>query len=159
MRNILVIILVIFVIAVGGFYFFTQNKSSDQMMRKQDSMMEKSSDSSMMKKSGNSRYVEYSKEVLENSTDKRRVLFFYANWCPICKPADTNFRENVSRIPEDVVLIRVNYNDSDTDKEEKALVEKYGITYQHTFVQIDANGNEVTKWNGGQIDELLSNLK
>ena len=39
------------------------------------------------------------------------------------------------------------------------FLEKYGITYQHTFVQIDAEGKEITKWNGGKIDELLTNIK
>ena len=46
-----------------------------------------------------------------------------------------------------------------TDKEEEDLARKYGITYQHTYVQIDGVGKEVTKWNGGQINELLSNIK
>ena len=39
------------------------------------------------------------------------------------------------------------------------LAKKYGITYQHTFVQIDSQGKEVTKWNGGQTDELAANIK
>jgi len=158
MKNILIVLAVI-ILAGGGFYFFTQNKSSNQMMPKQDSVMEKSSDQVMMDKSSDSRYVEYSKDILENSKDKRRVLYFYANWCPTCRPADANFQENEKQIPEDVVLIRVSYNDTETDVEEKALAEKYDITYQHTFIQIDADGNEVTKWNGGQIEELLTNIK
>ena len=41
----------------------------------------------------------------------------------------------------------------------KELAQKYSITYQHTFVQIDAEGKEITKWNGGKIDELLTNIK
>lgn len=104
-------------------------------------------------------YLPYSKSVLDNAASKRRVLFFYANWCPTCRPADSSFTQNTSQIPVDVVLIRVNYNDTQTDQEEKDLAAKYGVTYQHTFVQIDESGNEVTKWNGGQIEELLTNLK
>ncbi|MBI5127325.1 redoxin domain-containing protein [Candidatus Roizmanbacteria bacterium] len=107
----------------------------------------------------NSHYVEYSKAAYNQAWDKRRVLFFYASWCPICKPADESFKQNVSRIPEDVFLIRVNYNDPDTDQAEKNLARKYGVVYQHTFVQIDQNENVVTKWNGGEIDELLSEIK
>lgn len=107
----------------------------------------------------NSRYVEYSKEVMDNTASDRRVLFFYANWCPICKPADASFRQNSGKIPEDVTVIRVNYNDSDTDQEEKDLAKVYAITYQHTFVQIDKDGKELAKWNGGEIDQLLANIK
>ena len=105
------------------------------------------------------RYVEYASGTLDMYAGQRRVLYFYANWCPTCRPADAEFKANANQIPDRVVLIRVNYNDSDTDSEEEQLATKYGITYQHTFVQIDSNGNEVTKWNGGQIAELLANIE
>lgn len=106
-----------------------------------------------------SRYVQYSKSALDSASSNRRVLFFYASWCPTCKPADASFTQNASKIPEDVTLIRVNYNDPETDQEEKDLAKKYGITYQHTFVQIDSTDKEVMKWNGGQINGLLANIK
>ncbi len=113
----------------------------------------------VMKNSKIGTYIPFSPEVLASSATTRRVLFFYASWCPTCIPADASFTNNVSQIPADVTLVRVNYNDTETDQEEKDLAKQYGVTYQHTFVQIDAKGNEITKWNGGQIDELLSNLK
>jgi thiol-disulfide isomerase/thioredoxin len=106
-----------------------------------------------------SRYVQYSRSALDSAKNGRTVLFFYASWCPTCKPADTSFTQNANKIPGDMTLIRVNYNDTETDQEEKDLAKKYNITYQHTFVQIDSTGKEITKWNGGQIDELLSNIK
>ena len=104
-------------------------------------------------------YLEYKNGIIEPNTNKRRVLFFYASWCPTCRPADSAFKANLDKIPEDVELIRVNYEDTDTDQEEKELADKYNITYQHTFVQIDPQGQVVSRWNGGQINELLSNLK
>lgn len=108
---------------------------------------------------GSSRYQEYSMNAYNQASGKRRVLYFYASWCPTCRPADADFKANMTSIPEDVVVLRVNYNDPETDQEEKDLAQKYGITYQHTFVQIDASGNQVAKWNGGQTAELLSKIK
>lgn len=105
------------------------------------------------------KYIEYSQDIIESNKNKRRILYFYASWCPTCRPADANFKENADKIPEDVVLIRVNYNDQYTDPEEKALANKYFVTYQHTFVQIDAIDSEITKWNGGQLEELLKNIR
>jgi len=131
-------------------------KTDETGMKKDAAMMEDSSKKMMQKES---KYAPFSPELLANSASTRRVLFFYANWCPTCIPSDKNFSANLSKLPADVTLIRVNYNDTDTDQAEKDLAKKYGVTYQHTFVQIDAKGNEVTKWNGGQIDELLSNIK
>lgn len=130
--------------------------NDEAMIKKDDSVMEKTD--AMMVKNDN-RYITYSKSALEDASGNRRVLFFYASWCPTCKPADASFTQNQSSIPEDVTVIRVNYSDPETDQEEKDLAKKYGITYQHTFVQIDSSGKEVTKWNGGQVEELLSNIK
>lgn len=96
-------------------------------------------------------YIEYSPENYEQFKDHRRILFFYASWCPTCKAANQDFLTHASEIPAGVVLLKTDY---DTEKELKA---KYAITYQHTFVQVDAKGNELTKWNGGGFTELTKN--
>lgn len=106
-----------------------------------------------------SRYVTYTPELLQSTSSTRRVLYFYASWCPTCIPADADFQANSAQIPADVTVIRVNYNDPDTDVSEKELAKKYGVTYQHTFVQIDSSGNSVVTWNGGKTDELLAKIK
>jgi len=172
---IVAIVVVVAVLGIGAFTFSQKSSESDSMMKKDEAMIPKEDaamkptegmmkkDESTMEKTDDkmmsSRYVEYSKTALDKASSTRRVLFFYASWCPTCRPADANFKENESKIPEDVTLIRVNYNDPETDQEEKDLAKKYGITYQHTYVQIDATGKEITKWNGGQINELLTNIK
>jgi len=178
-KNMMLVIGVLVVILVGVFFVFMNSSKSQNasMMDKEDSaseknespeqeMMEKEKGESMMDKeddkmmeSESGRYVEYSKVTLNSVAKDRRVLFFYASWCPTCKPTDTSLKANLDKIPEDLTVIRVNYNDPDTDEEEKDLAKKYGITYQHTFVQIDSAGGEVAKWNGGKIDELLANIK
>ncbi len=105
------------------------------------------------------KYLPYSPEASTATKDTRRVLFFYANWCPTCIPADASFMKEQDKIPDDVTVLRVNYNDTETDQAEKDLAAQYQITYQHTFVQIDSLGNAVTKWNGGKLEELLANIK
>ena len=151
--------LVLVAVLGGGVYFFSQSFDNAQDKRSgQDAMTKEDSGDAMMEKE-ESRYMPYTPEVFEMAADKKRVLYFFANWCPTGIPADKNFKENVDKIPEDVTLIRVNYTDTDTDADEKTLANKYGISYQHTFVQIDKNGEVVKKWNGGQIEELLSNIK
>ncbi|MEK7186023.1 MAG: thioredoxin domain-containing protein [Patescibacteria group bacterium] len=169
MKNpILIAVGIIAVLVIGGGFFFANQgsqKTNDAEMTKDENVMtEKDSgtiedDKIADDKMTAARYVEYSRVALEGAVDNRRVLFFYASWCPTCRPTDVNLKENTNRIPEDVTVIRVNYNDPETDQEEKDLAQKYGITYQHTFVQIDAEGKEVVKWNGGQVNELLKNIK
>lgn len=183
MKNNKVIIGVVMVILVVGGFFIVNQKSEDsknaemlpeqtammektntetpkeETMEKKEAMMEKTDTGKMMDKSAGSRYVPYSKKVLESTADKRRVLYFYATWCPSCKQANEDFTKNPEKIPDDVIVIRINYNDPDTDQEEKELAKEYGITYQHTFVQVDSSGKEIVKWNGGDTDDLIKNIK
>ena len=163
-KGIVVVITLIVIGIVGSIgLLFLKGNSTPQVSPDQDTTSSKKDPSGVREAPdsniSSTRYIEYKSGVLDESKNKRRVLYFYANWCPTCKPADANFKANQSKIPEDALVIRVNYNDSDTDAEEKELAKKYGITYQHTFVQIDADGSEVAKWNGGQIEELLRNIK
>lgn len=98
-------------------------------------------------------YMAYSAANYENNRDKKRVLFFHATWCPTCKAANIEFENNLSKIPSDVVLLKTDY-DSQTE-----LKKKYSITYQHTFVLVDGDGNALKKWNGGGINELVVNTR
>ncbi|MCD8484330.1 thioredoxin family protein [Candidatus Woesebacteria bacterium] len=104
-------------------------------------------------------YVAHTPGILAETANSRRVLFFYANWCPTCRPADADFAAQVESLPDDVTVIRVNYDDSETSAEERQLANQYSVTYQHTFVQIDSSGEVVTTWNGGQTDTLLKNIQ
>ena len=151
-KNMMWIIGAVVLVVVGGLFFSNQQSKNTEQTK-----MEKKPVA--MEKTANARYLVYSKDVYDAASDKRRVLYFYATWCPSCKKANEDFTANPNKIPEDVVVIRTNYNDPDTDQEEKDLAKKYGITYQHTFVQVDLQGKEITKWNGGDTDELLANIK
>ena len=100
-----------------------------------------------------SRYLVYSPEAFKAARDTKRVLYFHAPWCPTCVPTDREFTAKSDQIPQDVVLFKTDY-DTSTD-----LKKQYAITYQHTFVLVDADGREITKWNGGAIAELIERTK
>ncbi len=136
--------------------------TSEQEMKagKKEAVMEKQKieegeKESMMNADKVGMYKDYSLTALAEATKNggKAVLFFWAAWCPYCKSANTEFMTNLNKIPNNVTVLKTNY---DTEKELKI---KYGITYQHTFVQVDVSGNQITKWNGGGIAELLNNLK
>lgn len=97
-------------------------------------------------------YEEYSPEKVSNSEGKV-VLFFKANWCPTCKALDANIKSNLSSIPSDVTILEVDYDNS------TELKQKYGVTYQHTLVQVDQEGNQLAKWSGSaSLDALIPNI-
>lgn len=83
-------------------------------------------------------YTDYDAAKLANAEKSNVVLFFHAPWCPTCKEADKNFTS--SGTPDGLTLLKTDYDSS------KDLRKKYGVTYQHTFVQIDKDGNLIKKW-------------
>lgn len=167
------ILIGIFIVAaaIGGFAIYTISSGRNTTQQPQTQTSENNAagtieeganqmvDASDNPVGGSEKYVTISDNTLQAAQGKKRVLYFYANWCPTCKVANEEFTNEIQRIPDDIVVIRTNYNDSDTDQEEKDLAKQYNITYQHTFVQVDENGNEVKKWNGGGIEELVKNIK
>lgn len=126
-------------------------EKKEAMMKDEGAMMEKP-DGEMMTKTGS--YEAYAPEKLAKAEQGDVVLFFRAAWCPTCKALDADIKANMSKIPAGVTILDVNYDSS------AALKQKYGVTYQHTLVQVDAQGNQITKWSGGlTLAEFLKNVK
>lgn len=146
MKKVLLVLIMVSLISVGIYLQSNKTKSVSQIKRT-DSIAQTELTRST------SGYTVYSKNTFESATDKKRVLFFHAVWCPTCKVADEEFTSESGRIPEDVILLKTDYDS------ESELKKKYNITYQHTFVLVDDQGNEIKKWNGGGIEELIENTR
>lgn len=156
------VVIAILVIAGAGVLYLLNSSpaSAPAPATKSQEMTQAESSGSAVPISGYGSYlVSWGKEAIENSEAEKKVLFFYADWCPTCRPVDAEFKERMTEFPKELQVFRINYNDADTTDEGRALAQKYGVTYQHTFVQIDKEGNEITKWNGGGLDNLLSKIK
>lgn len=130
----------------------TMMKEDGAMMeKKDDAMMEKAPEGAMMS-SGS--YEAYAPEKLAMANEGDVVLFFRASWCPTCKSVDADIKKNVSQIPKGVTILDVDY-DTATD-----LKKKYGVTYQHTFVQVAADGTQIAKWSASPtLAALVGNIK
>lgn len=98
-------------------------------------------------------YEEYTpSKIVEKGENGRVLLFFYASWCPSCRSLDKDINKNLSNIPENLTILKTNY-----DKEDE-LKAKYKVTYQHTLVEVDRNGNMLKKWTGGDFAEILKQI-
>jgi len=132
-------------------------KKDDAMMKKDEVMEDKggammAKGDAMMMKGG--QYVAYDAAKLAFAKEGKVVLFFNASWCPTCKAIDADIKASLSDIPANTLIMSVDYDSS------KDLKVKYGVTTQHTFVQVDADGNSLNKWVGGDtLEKVLSNIK
>ena len=69
------------------------------------------------------------------ASNKLIVLYFYADWCPICRKEFPVMQAAFHELAfSDVVGFRVNFNDHFTDEFEKSLAQEHGVAYQHTKV-------------------------
>jgi thiol-disulfide isomerase/thioredoxin len=171
-KKILIMLIAAGVVALVGGFFLSSPQNTDRteadnnlmvreepadVMVREDTMVKEDDDDAMINDNetmikADSSYVAYSPDYLEKYQGKTKVLFFHASWCPTCTAVDKEINEKLESIPEELVIIKTNY-DSESD-----LKQKYGITYQHTFVLVDDEGNELDKWNGGGLDEIVERI-
>ena len=151
----------ILILTLGIFFgflltFFNKSEPAEESVENKIEVRAPTSDVSyeQVPADENQKYVNYSEENLQKAQiEGRTVLFFHAKWCPTCKAAEKDITENITELPEDITILKVDY---DTETE---LKDKYAITYQHTFVQIDEEGNELAKWAGGELDSIIDNVQ
>jgi thiol-disulfide isomerase/thioredoxin len=81
-------------------------------------------------------YVDYSDDAIAQAQG-RVLLFFHAPWCPQCRSVESDIL--AEGVPAGVTIIKVDY-DSRQD-----LRQRYGVTLQTTFVEVDTAGAELQK--------------
>lgn len=79
------------------------------------------------------------------------VVFFYAAWCPNCRATIAELNARWAEVNPELTVVIADYD------KEAALKGKFGVTYQDTFVLLDAQGNSIKSWNAGGVDGLNAN--
>ncbi|OGZ63685.1 MAG: hypothetical protein A3A98_00075 [Candidatus Staskawiczbacteria bacterium RIFCSPLOWO2_01_FULL_40_39] len=163
-----VVAIVVLAMVIGGVVYFVtrQEPSINETIEKDNAMMDKENndmmDGKIMPSESQAGMMKYSGAILAGTsavlldftkadydaalnTDKLIVLYFYANWCPICRAEFPIMQKAFNELNTDkAVGFRVNYNDSETDNDEKNLARQFGVAYQHTKVFIK-NGRRILK--------------
>lgn len=137
----------------GGMSADAEMEGNIEMMGvEMDTEMDMESESTSMNDAGV--WTDYDPALLANAEDGRVLLFFHASWCPSCRALERSINENLSEIPSDVTIMKVDF---DTETE---LRQKYGIVRQHTLVHVDANGNEIETLTGltNTLDQVINQI-
>jgi pentapeptide MXKDX repeat protein len=162
-----VVVVVILIVGVGIYSSGNSTKTNDTMVQKEQmekEEMEKNeamkddvmkdevvAEGDTMKKMGS--YEAYSPEKVARAETGDVVLFFHASWCPSCRGLNSDIESNSSAIPEGLSILKLDYD------RETELKKKYGVTTQHTLVQVDKDGNLIKKWSGGgTLNSVVSQL-
>ena len=70
----------------------------------------------------------------------RVVLFFHAPWCSDCRATEKSLTS--AGVPAGLTVVKVDYDSA------QALRQQYGVTVQHTFVQVAPDGAPMAKFTG-----------
>jgi thiol-disulfide isomerase/thioredoxin len=135
-----------------------ETMEKDAMMKKDGAMMEKDAMMNKDKMAGGAMmkggYMDYDASKLSFAEKGKVVLFFKASWCPSCIALDADINKNIANIPSDVLILKVDYDNS------ADLKKKYGVVRQHTLVQVDATGAKKALWAGSSdLKALLGEVK
>ncbi len=169
-KNIGIVIVAVVVVAIGAFVFTNKDaeKSTGNGMllapvsNLQEKNVSESSDTetgviktpSVVTPTSAGSYEAYSPEKFALAESGKVILFFHATWCPSCRALDSDINKNLSSIPAGVIILKTDYD------REIELKKKYGVTSQHTLVQVDAQGNLLKKWTGdSKLTKLLSQIQ
>lgn len=99
-------------------------------------------------------YQVYSAEKIALAATGKVVLFFHASWCPTCRALNTDIEANTTSIPAGVTILKTDYD------QETELKKQYGVTTQHTLVQVDQEGTLIKKWSGGsKLENVLEQIQ
>jgi thiol-disulfide isomerase/thioredoxin len=123
----------------------TQTAAAAQSPAASDDAMSPTTDSisdSDEQASAEGAYISYEEYQADSvaAQDATTVLFFHAPWCPSCQATEQSLTSD--GVPDGLRVVKVDY-DSATD-----LKRQYGVTQQHTFVQVDSGGEQRQKWSG-----------
>ena len=91
-------------------------------------------------------YLDFNPTIIGNG--RTSVLFFKASWCSTCKMSEGDLRNLYNTAPPPLTVYRVDY---DTNL---LYRKKYRVSYQHTFVKIDGQGNFVTALLRPDLEQL-----
>ena len=136
------------IIVLGG--CSQANSSSDAM-----SSAKSPSSATSHSDSASQSYITYDQYQASKDkyADSKVVLFFNAKWCPDCRAINEALTSDPGKIPAKTTVVSVDY-DQHTD-----LRQRYGVTMQHTFVQINSSGDKVRQWASTSTDGLLKELQ
>lgn len=99
-------------------------------------------------------YAPYSEAAVADAEEGVVVLFFKASWCSTCRALDRDITESLGEIPAGVTILTVDY-DTALD-----LRKQYGVTIQHTLVQVDAAGTLLKKWgNSSTLEAVVAQIQ
>jgi thiol-disulfide isomerase/thioredoxin len=158
MKGIITAVIAIAVLTALSYFVYTgyiAKPDNDTTSEQNDTQQEENNEAPQNRETPmGGRYVNYHESELAFADEGQVVLFFSAEWCPTCSILRADLDKKKDSIPSEVLILKTDY---DTETE---LKQKYGVTYQHTLVQVNSDGELIKKWsNSYTLEEILDMIE
>ena len=161
MTKILIAVVAIIILGGGGWYLTSHKADSDDAMMVEDGAMmeesmegEKMMEEEAMMMEAHGTYEAYVPEKVALADEGSVLLFFHADWCPTCRALEAEIEKDISVLPEGLHILKVDYDTA------TALKQQYKVTTQHTFVQVNAAGELIQRFNDEQnLADVIARVK
>lgn len=159
MNKTLLVVLAIIFLGIGGYYLYQFRKPNTQSVTPSETP--KNPPGVVNPEIEGANYKLYSKTEYEQALKDKKVvmLYFTANWCPICREQEPVNMEVLKSMESDdqIIAFRVHILDDETTKETEDLAKKFEVPYQHTTVIIGPGGKVFYKYTGPLTYDNLKN--
>lgn len=166
MNKLLVLFIAVIVLVLGAVMIFNNQKQttipSEENIVSEEKKIEGYSGKVL---AGNSSpFVEFNKTDYEKALKSGKIIFldFYANWCPICRAEEPEIYAGFDSLTDNKIIgFRVNFNDSETDEDEKKLAKDFNVPYQHTKIFLKEGieiSRSVDQWDKNQFIKEVNNV-
>lgn len=99
-------------------------------------------------------YMAYTKETYDSLLGQSPVvLYFHANWCPVCIQLDSDISGAIGDFPAGSTILKLDFD------EEIELRQEYGVTVQSTLITINAAGEVVEKLSAPSNSDLIAAIE
>ena len=152
MNKKILILIVVLLVVLGG-YFLLKGSSSPQ------TEVPKNPEGVVNEEIESSNYRLYSPAEYEKAKEEGGVimLYFTANWCPICREQEPINMEALTELSsdKDIIAFRIHILDSETTPEGEKLADEFAVRYQHTTIILNSEGELASTTTGPLTKEEL----
>ncbi|MBI2613768.1 MAG: thioredoxin family protein [Candidatus Levybacteria bacterium] len=163
MNKLLILFIAVIVLGFGTIVIFNSQKQTTISEEATNEERKIEGYSGRVLAGGYSPFLEFNKDDYEKALKSEKIILldFYANWCPICRAEEPGIFDGFNSLTTDRIIgFRVNFNDSETDEDEKKLAKDFNVPYQHTKIFL-RNGQEISRsvdqWSKERFLEEISN--
>jgi len=136
----------------------TEEETTEEEITEEETTEEESTEEEVVEEetteAAEAEYITYTKETYDSLIGQSAVvLYFHANWCPLCVQLEQNITENLADFPKGSKILEVDFD------EELGLRQEYGITVQATLLTLSADGEVIEKLSNPSNEDLIAAIE